>query len=122
MDRKLSDEQIDKIAKNLLKDFVLEDKTLEEIAESPRLWWNVKNRIETEKARREKSWFAAFRPQILAFGALAIVICFGLAILFLNFAKNSNPTIAEKTPVQNPTEEIAQAPQDFVNVSPKDDS
>jgi hypothetical protein len=122
MDRKLSDEQVDKIAKNLLKDFALDDAALDEIAESPRLWWNVKNRIETEKAQREKSWFTVFRPQILAFGALTILICFGLAILFLNFARNSNPTIAEKTPVQNPTEEIAQTPQGFVNVSPKDDS
>jgi len=90
MDRKFSDEQLDKIAKNLLKDFALDDEMLDEIAESPKLWWSVRNQIEAEKTRREKSWFFAFRPQILAFGALAIVGCLGLAALFLNSKKDSN--------------------------------
>ncbi|MEP6900862.1 MAG: hypothetical protein ABJA66_03870 [Actinomycetota bacterium] len=52
MDRKLSEEQLDGIAKNLLKDFALDDRILEEIAESPRLWWSVRNQIEAEKTRR----------------------------------------------------------------------
>ena len=122
MDRKLSDEQVDRIAKNLLKDFALDDAALDEIAASPRLWWNVRKAVETEKARREKSWFAAFRPQILAFGALAVLVCFGLAILFLNFRNTSNAPVAETNLVQSATEEIARTPQDNVNVSPKDDS
>jgi len=119
MDRKLSDEQLDKIAKNLLRDFALDDAALDEIAESPRLWWNVKNQIEEEKARREKSWFAAFLPPILAFGALAILICFGLAVLFLSSAQNSNLPIAQKSPVQNPPEEIAKNPEDLPNSDSK---
>lgn len=122
MDRKLSDEQIDKIAKNLLQNYASDDARLDEIAESPRLWWNVKSRIEAEKARREKSRFVIFRPQILAFGALAIVVCFGLAILFFNFAKNSNPAAARQNPVQKTTEEIARTPSDFENVAPQTDS
>lgn len=120
MDRKFSDEQIDELAKHLLKDFALEDEKLDEIAESPKLWWDVRSRIEAEKQRREKSWLAAFRPQILAFGALAILIGFGLTVLFLNFAKNSNPPIAEQNPVQNQAEEIAQKSETPENLSSKD--
>jgi hypothetical protein len=121
MDRKLSDEQIDKIAKNLLQDFTLDDETLDEIAASPKLWWSVKNQIETEKTRREKSWFFAFRPQILAFGALAIVICFGLTALFLNFKSDSGSITAKQNPVQNPLDEEVKTPESPAVISPKDD-
>ncbi len=121
MDRKLSDEQIDKIAKNLLKDFALDDETLGEIAESPKLWWNVQNTIEAEKTRREKSWFFAFRPQILAFGALAIVACFGLAALFLNSKDNSNAPIAAQNSVRKTIEKNVETPQDLAAVSPTND-
>ena len=112
MDRKLSDEQIDRIAETLLKDFAADKAAVDEIAESPRLWWNVRKGIEAEKARREKSWFAALRSPVWAFGALAIIVCLGSAVLFLNSAKNVNLPVAEKTPVQNPTAEIAEQPAD----------
>jgi len=120
MDRKLSDEQLDKIAKNLLKDFALDDEMLDEIAESPKLWWSVKNQIEAEKMRREKSWFFAFRPQMLAFGALAIVACFGLAALFLN-SKDDSQSIAKENSVQKTIEQNIETPVNLAVVSPKND-
>lgn len=122
MDRKLSDEQLDRIAKTLLKDFSPNDETLDEIAESPRLWWNVRNRIETEKARREKNRFVGFRWQIPVFGALAITVCFGLAVLVLNFRNDSNSGAAQQNPLQNPVEEIAETPENSPLVSPTIDS
>lgn len=122
MDRNLSDEQLDRIAKNLLKDFSPNDETLDEIAGSPRLWWKVRNRIETEKARREKGRFVGFRWQIPIFGALAILICFGLAVLVLNFRNDSNSTIAQENPVRNPVEEIAQKNGNSPTALPKIDS
>ncbi len=122
MDRKLSDEQLDRIAKTLLKDFSPKDETLDEIAGSPRLWWNVRNRIETEKSRREKSWLTVFRPRKLVFGALAILICCGLAVLVLNFRNDSNAGAAQQHSLQNPVEEIAQTPEALPLVSPKIDS
>ena len=111
MDRKLSDEQLDRIAKNLLQDFALDSETLDEIAESPKFWRNVRNNIEAEKTRREKSWFYVFRPQILAFGALAITACFGLAMMFLNSKTDSNSPIAQ----QNSTEEKVKTPETSTN-------
>ncbi len=122
MDRKLSDEQLDRIARTLLQDFSPNDAALDEIAGSPRLWWNVRNRIETEKARREKRWFFGFCPQKLVFGALAIVLCFGLAVLVLNFRNDSNSITAQQNPFQDPVEEIAQKPENSPVISPKIDS
>jgi hypothetical protein len=122
MDRKLSDEQLDKIAKNLLNDFALDDETLDEIAGSPKLWWSVRNQIETEKTRREKRWFFAFRPQMLAFGALASVICFGLAALLLNFKTDSDLASAQQNSVQTSFEEKIKTPENpTVAALPKND-
>lgn len=121
MDRKLSDEQLDRIAKNLLNDFALSDETIDEIADSPKLRWNVRNKIEAEKSRREKSWFSAFRPQILAFGALAIVFCLGLISLYLT-SKDANPTIARENSVQNPNNETVKTAEDLAPIPSKTDS
>lgn len=109
MDRKLSDEQIDRIAKNLLRDFAPDDETLDEIAESPRLWWNVRNRIETEKELRASRFFVRFRPLALAFGALAVLVCLGLTVLLVKDA--TSPAVAGSSPVQAAREEVAEAPE-----------
>ena len=117
MDRKLSDQQVDRIAETLLKDFAPDDGELGEIAESPKIWWNVRKSIEAEKTRREKSRFMFFRSPVLAFGALAMVVCFGLAVLFLNF-RNDSP-VAEQKAVQNPNEEIAKQPENSPAIDSK---
>lgn len=106
MDRKLSDEQIDRIAKNLLRDFAPDDETLDEIADSPRLWWSVRNAIEAEKDRRRQSFFARFRQPLPAFGALALLACLGLTVLFVSFRKNVNSTVAERIAPPNERAEI----------------
>lgn len=93
MNRKLSDEQLDRIAKNLLQNFSPDDEMLDEIADSPKLWWNVRNNIEQEKTRRERNWFFGLRWQLAAFGALGIILFAGIGGVILNF--NANETVAE---------------------------
>jgi len=100
MNRKLSDEQLDRIAKNLLQDFALDDETLDEIAASPKLWWNVRNNIVAEKTRRERNWFFGLRWQIAAFGMLGIILFAGIGGLFLNF--NTNEPLAKVEEIQTP--------------------
>lgn len=119
MDRKLSDEQVDRLAKTLLRDFAPDDETLDEIAGAPRLWRNVQNRIETEKARRAQSWFAVFRRPVLAFGALALLVGGGLTVLFLNFTETSNPPVAQRNNVQNPTGEALKTPEKLPAAAPQ---
>ena len=113
MQRKLSDQQLDKIAENLLRDFALDDETIDEIAASPQLLWNVKRRIAAEKAEQKKSWFNVFRPQILAFGAAAILLCGIPAFLFLNPHDVSDATIAQQTFIQNPPSEVNKTTENF---------
>lgn len=100
MNRKLSDEQLDRIAKNLLQNFSPDDEMLDDIADSPKLWWNVRNNIEQEKARREKNWFFGLRWQLAAFGALGIILFAGIGGVFLNF--NANETVAEVKEIEVP--------------------
>ena len=112
MDKKFSDEQIDRIAKNLLRDFAPDDETLDEIAESPRLWWNVRNGIEAQRAIREPRFFDRFRPSLLAFGALLVFACLGLTVLFVGSGDNSDPTIAGRNVVQSEIIEVVETPAD----------
>jgi hypothetical protein len=122
MDRKLSDEQLDRIAKNLLQDFAPDAETLDEIAGSPQIWWGVRNRIETEKAARARGWFAGFRAPVLAFGALAVLICAGLTLLFSSFRNDPNPLASEPKSVQNPVEKASEKPEEVANIAPHGDS
>ncbi|HQU85731.1 MAG TPA: hypothetical protein PKY59_21525 [Pyrinomonadaceae bacterium] len=110
MDRNLSDEQLDRIAKELLHDFSLNEETLDEIADSPKLWWNVRNAIEAERSRRERNWFFGLRWQIAAFSALGIILFAGIGGLFLNF--NSNAPLAKVEEIQTPKIEN---PAPFIN-------
>lgn len=121
MDRQFSDEQLDRLAKNLLQDFTPDDETLDEIAGSPQIWRNVRNRIETEKARREAGWLAALRPPILAFGALAVLICLGLTILFLSFGNHPEPLSAGEKSPQNMVGKASERPEPATVVPPKID-
>ena len=107
MDSKFSDEQIDRIAKNLLRDFAPDDETLDELADSPRLWWNVRSAIEKEKERRAAGFFARLRLPALAYGALAAVICLGSAALLLNFKNDPYAVVAGQNPVQSESPESA---------------
>jgi hypothetical protein len=107
MDKKLSDEQIDRIAKDLLENFALSSEALDEIAAAPQLWRNVRNRIEAENARRENSRFRWFRAPVLAFGALIVLVCGVSAFMFFSPANRSNPTAALDVPVENQSPSIA---------------
>lgn len=121
MDKKLSDEQIDRIAKNLLEDFALSDQLLDEIADAPQLWWNVRNQIEAEKARRDNVRFRWFRAPVPAFGAMTVLICSALAFVFLSSANNSGSTAVLETPPENHVQQIAETPENLPPVSPKVD-
>lgn len=112
MNRKLSDEQLDRIAENLVREFALDDETLDEIAASPQLWRNVRRQIEAEKSRRAKSWFFVFRPPIIAFGAAAVTLFVLSGVWFLN-TKTDAP-IARIKAVETPqtTDEIVSPPSE----------
>lgn len=121
MDKKLSDEQIDRIAKDLLGNFALSSEALDEIAAAPQLWRNVRNRIEAENARRESSRFRWFRAPVLAFGALIVLVCGVSAFMFFSPANRSNQTAAVEIPVENQSPSIAESPENSPEILPEVD-
>jgi outer membrane biosynthesis protein TonB len=108
MNRKISDEQLEKIAQKLLRDFAPDDEMVNEIADSPKLWWQVRSRIETQKSQQSKPRLFAFRWQIWAFGALAVMFSLGLAGLFWDAKKDENSVVQiTETPINQPKTETA---------------
>ncbi len=84
MNKKFSDEQLDQILRQIVKDSVLSKDEIEEIAESPNLWWNVQHNIKKAKENRRRCWIPTwFDWRIAAFASVALVVCCGL-LLFSN--------------------------------------
>jgi hypothetical protein len=86
MKNELSDNEIDQMAKSLVQNFVIDDSTMEEIADSPKLLWNLKARIATEKSKQKTNWLFGIRWQLAGFATL-MVIC---GIMFGKFFVESD--------------------------------
>lgn len=84
MNKNFSDEQLDQILRQIVKDSVLSKDDIDEIAESPNLWWNVQRNIKEAKENRRRGWIPTWLDwRVAAFASVALVVCFGL-ILFVN--------------------------------------
>jgi hypothetical protein len=89
MNNKFTDEHLDQIAKNLLNDFSFDNEKLDEIADSPVIWRNIKREINRRKPEQNKGWMQMWFRQIFAFSAFAVLaICVGISLVwFLNSSK-----------------------------------
>ncbi len=81
MKRELSDEQLDKLMRKFVKDASADDSTIDEVVDSPALWWAVQRRINAEASSTSSPW----PPNIIwrwlmigapAAAALALLISF----------------------------------------------
>lgn len=108
MDRKISDEQLDRIAGKLLENFALNDEMLDEIAASPRLLSKVRAGIEEEKTRRARGWMPTFRLPVWAFGVGLLIVCVGFAAMFFSSGKDQNLATVEQDSVQKFPEQVAE--------------
>lgn len=79
MKKQLSDEQLDQLMRTLVSDATLDDTAIDEIADSPAIWWSVQREINLQKELRSpwppvlKRWLMIGVP---AFAALALVSIF----------------------------------------------
>lgn len=96
MSKNFSDEQLDRILENIVKDSLLNEDEIGEIADSPKLRWSVQSRIRQEKASRAKIRFPFLTWRIAAFASLIFIVFAGL-ISFVNFKQNDS--VAEIKPV-----------------------
>ena len=56
MKKQLSDEQLDQVLRRLINDAALGDATVNEVADSPTLWWAVQRNINREKEISKSPW------------------------------------------------------------------
>lgn len=79
MKKQLSDEQFDILMKTLIADASLDDEAVDEIADSPTLWWSVQRQINVQRAAAAP-WPPAWRRWLMAgvpvLAALALVSIF----------------------------------------------
>ena len=114
MKNQLSENQIDQIAKNVVQSFSLDNETLDQIADSPKLLWNIRNQINSEKSQ-SKSWFLMFRWQIAAFAIFTIIFSLGFATIFLKSDITNNEIVLETSPDLNISETVKTTVQTFVD-------
>jgi hypothetical protein len=100
MSSKFTDEQIDLIAKNLVDSFVLDSEKLDEIADSPVLWRNIKREINCQKPVQTKGWMEVWYRQIFAFSAFAaLAIGFGIGLIWLLNSDKTTDFVKVETPI-----------------------
>ncbi|MBK8148367.1 MAG: hypothetical protein IPK58_09185 [Acidobacteria bacterium] len=79
MKNHLSDEKLDQILKTIVEDARFNDQAVDEIANSPQLWWGVQRRIVGQKPVARFGWLPSFDLRLLAFASLALVAFLGFA-------------------------------------------
>ena len=79
MKKQLSDEQIDSLMRTMVGDASLDDAAIDDIADSPTLWWSVQREINVQKEARSP-WPPALRRWLMVgaptFAALALMAIF----------------------------------------------
>lgn len=98
MKKNLSDEQLDQILKRIVKDSLPNEQMVDDIADSPKLWWNVQSQIRREKPSRAKLWnpFRDWRIAALAW----LILMFGLGFIWL-LNSGGNDLTAEVRPIDD---------------------
>jgi hypothetical protein len=88
--KNLTDEQLDLVVKKLLQDSALDSQTLDEIADSPKILWNIKREINQEKPKTVKGWIWNYKFLIPTFAAFSLLLTFGL---FWSLNSSNKPTV-----------------------------
>jgi hypothetical protein len=119
MDKNLSDEKLDQILERLVKDSLPDEEMINEIADSPRLWQNVQNRIRNAKETRQKGWIPPWLTwQAAGFAAMILVFC-GALLWYENRREDNLP--AEVSLIVSPVKEIPETAEVLSSETPKSD-
>ena len=107
-----SDEQLERIARTVLRSVILTDEETDEIADAPQVWRKLQNDIALEKARRaaKKGWVFFgwnWRARALAFGALALLSLVGAAILLSDSTQTQVAAVRDESSISAPAENSA---------------
>lgn len=109
MSKNIPDEKFDLLLKGLLDRSGADDSVIDEIADSPALWWSVQRRIEEQKAASISPWppvktfFRVLKYAVPAFAAIALMI--GLVIFYPRPEQQNKAELQQLTatkPVDSP--------------------
>lgn len=101
MKQKSSDEQFELMMKTLVRDSSLTDREIDEIADSPALWWAVKRNIEKRKALTLAPWPPAqWLRRALVFGVPTLAAA---AIVLSVFVWRSGDAVKNDVAAAEPT-------------------
>ncbi len=79
---KISDLELERLIQTALNSTILTDEEINDIADSPRLWWQLQSRVAAEKSRQKQHWFFNWRWQTVTIGAVLFLFVAGAAIRF----------------------------------------
>ncbi|MEQ1605591.1 MAG: hypothetical protein ABL999_12055 [Pyrinomonadaceae bacterium] len=81
MKKQLSDEQLDQMMRRLMSDAMVDDDELDNIAESPSIWWGIQRNISQNASPWPPStkWWRVFFIGVPAAAALVLLIVFALS-------------------------------------------
>lgn len=92
MQEHLSDKQVDQIMRTIANDSTLTDAEIDEIAESPSIWWSVKRQIESSKTSAVSPWPpATWLRRALAFGVPTVAAAAIVAALMISTTTRDQP-------------------------------
>src|SRR5205085_5128791 len=89
MNKQPADEMIDQMMRNLIRESAIDDGTVNEIADSPTLWWGVQRQIATQKAEAKAPWPPSILRRVLLF-ATPVAVAAALIISFFAFKSADN--------------------------------
>lgn len=109
MKKQLSDEQFEKLMQTLIKDASPDDAAIDEIADSPTLWWSVQREIVRQKATRSP-WPPALRRWMIA----GVPVLAALALVSFFVFRQSIGNTEQAGSQRNVTTTMAESPRAIV--------
>src|SRR5437868_7896012 len=93
MNKQPADEMIDQMMRTLVRESTIDDDTVNEIADSPTLWWSVQRQIAVQKAEVKAPWPPSIWRGVLLF-AMPLAVAAALIVSFFVFrsAEDVNDT------------------------------
>lgn len=101
MNKQLSDEQVDQLMRSLMSDSGLDESSINEIADSPKLWWQVQSGINRQKAETRSPWPPPLK-WLLALGTPVAIAAVLLIAVFVYRPDSDQKAGLQSAPVAAP--------------------
>jgi len=124
MNKRLSDEQLDTLMRTLLNDAAADDATVNEISDSPAIWWGIQRKINGEKSAMLSPWPPVGKVLRWLMVGSPVAAAAALLISFVVFRPADEPVNIAKSVTHSESTAVVNAPSnvpvvDLPSVKPK---